>query len=382
MLPMNYTKILDDIFQGFTGPRFTVQISGGEKRRYGNEGEPTFTLRFDDPGAVRRLLAEGALGFGESYMDGSVSIEGDLEAYLRLRRQFRHIRPSWRLMYAKIMANVTTPKRREGQIAYHYDLGNEFFRLFLDSETMSYSAARFITGDESLGRAQQQKLELVCDWMALPGGAHVLDLGSGWGGFAFAAAKELRWNVTGYTLSKNQLAHCNEHAQTTGVTERTAFKFGDFLELSPETLYDGAVMIESLEHVGRNNLTAFLSQLSRTLVPRAPVYLQFTGQYVQKNMDAWTLKYVFPGGFLPVKQEFLDAAEKAGFAVERFTDDTSDYEKTMRLWIGAIERNQSAIEKTYGASFYRLWKLWTHGACVNFELGFMHLFRVLLRKRT
>lgn len=139
-------------------------------------------------------------------------------------------------------------------------------------------------------------------------------------------------------------------------------------------------MIEAIEHVGKNNLGTFLSSISDHLPSGAPFFLQFTGRYKPKPVDPWTLKYVFPGGHLPAKSEFLDAVTTAGLEVERFEDNTEDYIKTMASWIQSIEEHQHDIETMFDKSFFRLWKLWTHGASVNFILGDMSLFRVLLRK--
>ncbi len=139
-------------------------------------------------------------------------------------------------------------------------------------------------------------------------------------------------------------------------------------------------MIEALEHVGKDDLETFLSNIGNHLPSGAPFYLQFTGRYKPKLVDPWTLKYVFPGGHLPAKSEFLDAVNATGLQVERFEDQTDDYKKTMALWIKSLEKHQAEIEKMFDKNFFRLWKLWTHGAFVNFDIGDMSLFRVLLRK--
>ena len=377
---MNYIKVLDDIFKQFEGPRFGVRLWDGKTTYYGKFGNPSFTLYITKPSVVKRLLAEGALGFGESYMDGTLDIEGSLEGYLKLRHQNKHVKSSLRLVMAKFWAELSKPKNREGQISYHYDLGNDFFSLFLDKETMSYSGAHFLSKNDTLGVAQQNKLELVCEWMNLPKGSQVLDLGSGWGGFAIHAAKNYGWNIHGKTLSNKQLKYCKILISQHVLEKEISIKYQDFTSINTDQIYDGAVMIEAIEHVGKNDLETFLSSISNHLPAGAPFYLQFTGRYKSKLVDPWTLKYVFPGGHLPAKQEFLEAAEKSGFVIEKFEDHTEDYKKTMSLWINSIELNQNTIEKIFDTDFFRLWKLWTHGAHVNFEIGDMSLFRVLLRK--
>ena len=378
---MNYIKVLDNIFKQFDGPRFGVRLWNNETTYYGKVGDPQFTLHIAKPSVVKRLLAEGALGFGESYMDRTLDIEGDVEAYLKLRHQFKHVRPSLRLVFAKFWAELTKPKHRNGQIAYHYDLGTDFFSLFLDKETMSYSAAHFESEKETLGQAQENKLKLICDWMNLPKDSQVLDLGSGWGGFAVHATKKRNWRIDGKTLSQKQLDYCNELIEKNKLDDQIKIQYEDFTKIEGNKKYDGAVMIEAIEHVGKANLSSFLKDISGRLNDGAPFYLQFTGRYKPKLVDPWTLKYVFPGGHLPAKQEFLDAVEESGLVLEKCEDHTDDYKKTMSTWVDLIESHQSDIEKLFDKKFFRLWKLWTHGAGVNFEIGDMSLFRVLLRKR-
>ncbi len=172
---MNYSNVIDEIFSQFKGPRFSIKLWDGSERYYGSGTSASFTLILEDAMTAKRLLSQGALGFGESYMEGKLRIEGDIEAYLRLRHQFKRVRRSWRLIFATFLATRSVPKERKDQIAYHYDLGNDFFQMILDHETMSYSAGRYEIGSEDLATAQQKKLELISEWLNLPVGALILD---------------------------------------------------------------------------------------------------------------------------------------------------------------------------------------------------------------
>jgi cyclopropane-fatty-acyl-phospholipid synthase len=139
-------------------------------------------------------------------------------------------------------------------------------------------------------------------------------------------------------------------------------------------------MIESIEHVGQKRLKTFFHQLYKSLKPNGSLVLQLTGRYKSRRVDRWTLKYVFPGGYLPAKEELVSAASEAGFLVEEFRDDTPDYIRTMTEWIKNLESHRVDIEQKFGRPFYRLWELWMHGAKVNFELGSMNLFRLRLKR--
>jgi len=376
---MNYVRVIDEIFSQFDGPRFAIKLWDGSERYYGSGTSTAFTLVMDDALTAQRLLAQGALGFGEAYMEGKLRIEGDLEAYLRLRHQFKHVRRSLRLIFATFLSSRSVPRDRKDQIAYHYDIGNDFFQMILDHKTMSYSAGRYETGSEELASAQQKKLALVCKWLNLPSGASVLDLGSGWGGFAQYAAKNLHWNITGYTLSNVQLTYCQQLIKTNKLEELVSFEYRDMLEDLPTTQFDGIAMIESIEHVGQKRLPHFFNQIRQVLKPGGSMAIQLTGRYKPHPMDQWTLKYVFPGGYLPGKEELLTAVTQAGFIVEEFRDDTPDYLRTMTKWIKNLESHRGDIEHKFDQSFYRLWELWMHGARVAFDINSMSLFRLHLK---
>lgn len=377
---VDYVRVIDEIFSQFGGTRFSVRLWDGTERTYGKGSKKQFTLVFKRQDTVKRLLAEGSIGFGESYMNGSLTIEGDIEAYLRLRHELKHFRRTLGMTKAGLIAKLKMPKERQDQIAHHYDLGNDFFSMFLDAETMSYSAGRYITGKESLAEAQLNKLELVCSWLDLPKKAKVLDLGSGWGGFAKFAAQNHGWDITGYTLSKAQLNYCRQLIKQHKLEKHAAFRYRDMTEPVPNAAYDAIVMLESIEHVSKDMLARQFRNIYTGLKPGGSVYIQVSGQYKRHAVDRWTLKHVFPGGYLPPIYEIMEAAGEAGFVVKEFRDDTLDYLRTLPVWIEQLERNKEEVEKKFDESFFRLWQLWTHGAKVGFEVNYINLFRIQFKK--
>ena len=205
---MDYSKVIQEIFSQFTGQKFAVRLWDGKVHEYGSGEIASFTLVLNDENTARRLLAQGSLGFGESYMEGKLDIEGDIEAYLKMRHQFKRVRKSIRLALATFLAKRSIPKDRKDQIAYHYDIGNDFFQMLLDPQTMSYSAGLYESASDDLGAAQERKINFLSSWLNLKEGSSVLDLGCGWGGFAIYAAQICKWKVTGYSLSNAQLDYC------------------------------------------------------------------------------------------------------------------------------------------------------------------------------
>jgi cyclopropane-fatty-acyl-phospholipid synthase len=366
---MNYIRAIDEVFRQFEGTKFSIKFWNGEERHYGSGDSNAFTLIFGNSVTAKNLLTKGSIGFGEAYMDGSLKIEGDLEAYIRLRHQLKKKGYSLYFIFAIIWAKISMPWSRRGQIAHHYDMGNDFFKMVLDGETMSYSAGYYEKGSDSLAAAQKNKLEQICRLFNLPAGAGVLDLGSGWGGFALHAAKNYLWSVTGYTLSKAQLDYCNQLVRDNRLESKLFFEYRDMLKDLPNSEFDGIVMIESIEHTGQKNLPALFQSIKNCLKPGSPLVIQSTIRRKIRSVDRWTLKYIFPGGYLPSQEELISLATAACFRVEEAQDETQSYIHTITDWIKNFEFHREEIEKKYGQPFYRMWKLWLHGTKVSFETG-------------
>ena len=375
---MDYIRVLDEIFNQFKGSKFSVQMWDGKERSYGKGKTEKFTIEFQDANTVKRLLSQGSLGFGESYMSGAIKIKGNIEEYLALRHQFRQVIRTPHLIVAKLVSNFFIPSKREDQISYHYDLGNEFFKLILDNKTMSYSSGFYENENELLEIAQIKKIDFICKWLDLKKNSSLLDIGSGWGGFAIHAAQKYKAHVTGLTLSREQLKYSQELVKSKKLTKFVNFKYKDMLKL-PKEKFDSVLVLESIEHVGKSNLSYYMKNLENVVRPGGAMVIQTTGTYKQKRVDKWTLKYVFPGGYLPSQEELIDNARNAGFRLEEFRDDTSHYILTMSEWIKNLESHKNEIERMFDPSFFNLWYLWMHGAKVAFEMRSMGLFRFKLR---
>lgn len=244
---------------------------------------------------------------------------------------------------------------------------------------MSYSSGKYDNGINTLEQAQQKKLEFICNWFELPSGSSILDLGSGWGGFARIATQVFNWRVTGYTLSKAQLEYCQKELMSQHLDKLLSFEYRDMTKPIKKK-FDGILVLEAIEHVGKDNLSTFFKTTAQALKPGGRLIIQTTGRYQPHRVDRWTLKYVFPGGYLPAKGELFTSASAAGLIIEEFQDDTQSYIRTITEWIKRLESHERDIVKMFDEPFFRLWKLWMHGAKVNFELGEMSLFRLRLRK--
>lgn len=376
---MNYIRVIDKIFNQFSGPKFSIRFWNGEEHYYGSGESVVFSMIISDVMTARRLLAQGSIGFGEAYMEERIKIEGDIESYLRLRHQFKKKKFSLYLAIAVFLTSRNIPHTKEEQIAQHYDLGNSFFEMILDKETMLYSAGLYKDGLESLSVAQKNKIDFICQWLNLPSGSSVLDLGSGWGGFAKYAVENFHWKIKGYTFSNAQLDYCQKIIKENHLAGLLSFEYKDIIKSFPEFKFDGVVMIESIEHVGQKNIPQFFNKINKILKPESSFIIQSTIRKKLHSVDRWTLKYIFPGGYLPSKEELLNSANEAGFTVEEVIDDNQDYIYTVTEWIKNMETNRKKIEKMFDKKFYRMWNLWLHGTKVSFEMGSIGLIRLKLK---
>jgi len=376
---MNYIRVIDKIFNQFNGPKFSIRFWNGEERYYGSGESIVFSMIISDVMTARRLLSQGSIGFGEAYIDERIKIEGDIESYLRLRHQFKKRKFSLYLATAVFLASRNIPHTREKQISQHYDLGNSFFEMILDKETMSYSAGLYENGKEPLFIAQKNKIDFICRWLSLPNGSNVLDLGSGWGGFAKYAVENFYWKVKGYTLSNAQLDYCKQIKIENHPANSLSFEYRDIIKNFPEYKFDGIVMIESIEHVGQKNIPELFDKINKILKPESSFVIQSTIRKKIHSVDRWTLKYIFPGGYLPSKEELINIANEKGFTVEEVIDDNQDYIYTVNEWIKNMENNREKIENMFDKKFYRMWNLWLHGTKVSFEMGSIGLLRLKLK---
>lgn len=373
---MDYIRVVDEIFNKFHGKKFAIRFWDEKLHYYGSGGSAQFILLIRDAMTLKRLLSQGAIGFGEAYVDGRLKIEGNIDDYLRLRYEFRVKKYSLYIRVAAFLSRISVPKGRKSQIAQHYDTGNSFFKLFLDNKTMSYSCGKYYNKNECLEFSQENKLRFLCEWLKLSSGANILDLGSGWGGLASYAAKNYKWKVKGYTLSKAQLEYCLQLKKQSDIGDLLSFEYFDILNHFPKYKFDGITMIESMEHIGQKNILPFFQKIKEILNPGCSFVVQCTVRQKNTSIDRWTLKYIFPGGYLPSKEELMDNAIKAGFIVEESINDYQDYIYTLTEWIKNLETNKEKIEREYGEKFYRRWELWMHGSKVAFESGAIGLVRL------
>ena len=347
--------------------RLTLILPTGERLVFGAAGadDPQATLHLHNARAARRMIRGGNIGLGEGYMAGDWS-SPDLRSLIELailneEKLSGALLGRWWSSLARALRHFRTRNSRSGSrrnIDYHYDLGNAFYRRWLD-ETMTYSAALFTKEGQSLAEAQRAKYRRIADLAEVKQGARVLEIGCGWGGFARLAAKEYGAHVEGITLSAEQLAFAREASEATGLTEQTAFHYRDYRDQKGR--YDAIVSIEMFEAVGEEHWSSYFKALKRNLAAGGRAIVQVItldeNRFLESRKSAdFIQRYIFPGGKLPSKTAFIEAAAKGGLTATIREEFGGDYAKTLNLWREKFLAAWPEIKPLgFDQRFHRMW---------------------------
>ena len=340
-LPRYFARVFDLVGKLNSGRVDFILPDGRRFRAEGSKPGPVAEVTINNPDVFARLVREGDLGFCDAYLDGWWTTP-DLQAFM----DFIHADnddmydgfPGMALVRAwekaRFWFQSNTKRQALKNISYHYDLGNDFYSLWLD-DTMTYSSALFNTSQESLEKAQIAKYASMVDQMGVKPGDHVLEIGCGWGGFAEYAAKERGLKVTGLTISKEQLDYANKRIKSKGLSDKVNLKLQDYRD---ETgVYDGVASIEMFEAVGEKYWPVYFDKIKQCLKPGKQATLQIITiqdarwEVYRKSVD-FIQKYIFPGGMLPSPSALRKEVHKAGLSVQHSIEFGKSYSQTLRRW--------------------------------------------------
>lgn len=362
-------------------PRFPWEVRwpDGSVSRYG-DGLPKARLVFRNNRVCRAVLTSGSLGFGEGYMDGSIEIEGSLAEIIRFAfaDPFRDQAPSLLQRITQRLFQLRTRNTQSGSrknVAHHYDLGNDFFRLWLDAE-MTYSCAYFDRPDITLEQAQRAKHEHICRKLSLEPGMTLLDIGCGWGALARHAAREHGAIVHGITLSKNQAKAAAELADAAGLGDKITIEYRDYRDI--EGQYDRVASVGMFEHVGPENYPVFFDRWAKLLKPGGVSVLHTIGKDVITPPDPWTMKYIFPGGRLPALKQILDTSAPHDLMPIDIENLRLHYALTLEEWERRFEAHLDEIRGMYDERFVRMWRFFLVSSAVGFRYGDLRLWQATL----
>ncbi|MEL6235221.1 MAG: cyclopropane-fatty-acyl-phospholipid synthase family protein [Pseudomonadota bacterium] len=355
----------------------------------GAEDGPSVTMRITDPSLDWKIFLNPELRAAEAYMDGTLRVENgsafDLIELLFLNKRHFDMTPGqvfWnklaRGLRRWMQYNPITRARRNA--GHHYDTGNAFYRMWLDTD-MQYSCAYFPTGQESLEQAQTLKKRHIAAKMGLAPGQHVLDIGCGWGGMALYLASVADVKVTGVTLSAEQLAVAQARAEAAGLSDRVTFELRDYREIK-ET-YDRVVSVGMLEHVGITHLTEYFMKVRDFLKPDGVALIHaISGKSPPGITGAFLRKYIFPGGYAPSVSEAMLAVERSGLWLLDNEILRVHYAHTLRAWRDRFMDRRDEAVAMFDERFARMWEFYLAACECAFLYGSSHVFQFqLARKR-
>ncbi|OWU75468.1 cyclopropane-fatty-acyl-phospholipid synthase family protein [Phaeobacter sp. 22II1-1F12B] len=376
-LPRYFPQVME-MLNGLQRGRMDIILPDGRHfRAEGKEPGPVAELHIHNKDVFARLIREGDLGFSESYLEEWWSTP-DLQAFMDLVstgnealydgfpgmgvvRFYEQLR-FW------LQRNHKAQARRN--ISYHYDLGNEFYKLWLD-DTMTYSSGLFLNGQESTESAQTAKYASMIDQMGAQPGDHILEIGCGWGGFAEYAARERGLRVTGLTISKEQFNYAKQRIEKAGLSDLVSFKLQDYRDETGS--YDGIASIEMFEAVGEKYWPVYFETLRERLKPGKTATLQIITvsdqrwEVYKRGVD-FIQKYIFPGGMLPSPAVLRAQVEQAGLAVERSIEFGKSYDITLRRWHETFNEKWDQIaEMGFDNRFRRMWNFYLTSCASAFD---------------
>jgi cyclopropane-fatty-acyl-phospholipid synthase len=353
----------------------------GETVTYGS-GELYAHLTINNPKAIRALAKNPTLGFGEGYMNGDIDYEGDLRMVGKLVTDNQEL--PRKLAKLKIVAPQRLQRNRHStqakQIQHHYDLGNDFYRRWLD-ESMTYSCAYFKTPKDTLEQAQLQKLDHVLAKLQLKPGMTLLDIGSGWGQLLIRAAQEHGITGHGITLSKEQHRLSTAKAKQLGLADKLTFELINYQDLAKRDLvFDRVVSVGMFEHVGRGNHATYFEAVDKLLKPGGITLLHtISNQHPDPN-DPWIDRYIFPGGYIPTVADIARISPRYGLRLLDYENLRLHYAMTLHEWSQRFEKHKAWVINHYDERFYRMWRLYLAGAESGFRWGDLGLSQFVFSK--
>jgi cyclopropane-fatty-acyl-phospholipid synthase len=372
--------------------RLGIVFADGSASTYGApaEGFPEIVLRFTDVRVPRDIILDPRLGAAEAFIDGRLLIEeGDvmgLVSLLRMNDRWErgndNLRPGRlkRLINSASFAAEQINNRvgSKKNVAHHYDIGNDLYALMLDAEHWQYSCAYWPEGVTTLAGAQEAKLKHIAKKLALKPGNEVLDIGCGWGGMAIHLAREHGVKVTGITLSEEQAALARQRVQAAGVADRVTILLEDYRDTAASgRRFDRIVSVGMFEHVGRAQFETFFEACARILADDGVMLLHTIGRFGGPGTtDAFTRKYVFPGGYIPALSETVAASEKFRLIASDVETLRLHYGKTIRAWYANCMGHKDKIIALYDEKFFRMWTFYLAGAATVFEHGGMGNYQI------
>lgn len=375
-------KILKEYPEESLDESFKVVFNGSskvdEEIKIGDE-KPEFVFKLNGSLDKKEVINNPSLTLGEAYMDGTIDIEGDVFKALVMAMEIRKdlmSKFSPNLSFLKKKRDHSKEKQRE-EVSSHYDIGNDFYGLWLD-ETMNYSCAYFKNPDDTLYEAQSNKVNYIVKKLQLSDGMSLLDVGCGWGNLLIAAGKKYNIKGTGITLSGEQHREFKNRVKEEGLEGRIEAKLMDYRDLEESNdSFDRIVSVGMIEHVGNENYDLFLDNVKSVLKEEGIFLLHFINGHKENGRDPWIDKYIFPGGVLPSLREIIHKGVDKKFHIVDVENLRRHYVKTLLAWHENFTKEEDRVREMFDERFVRMWRLYLLVCAANFHVGGINIHQVV-----
>lgn len=359
---------------------FKVIFKDGKVVDIGN-GNPKFVIKVNDNIDKKLLLTSTSLALGEAYMDKKLDMEsGDLYDVLDIVLGKLDTFDVNESALSKLIFTSTSKKNQKKEVTSHYDIGNNFYSLWLD-ETMSYSCAYFKNEDDTLYEAQINKIDHILKKLQLKEGMSLLDIGCGWGYLLIEAAKKYKVNGVGITLSEQQYLKFKERIKEENLEEYLTAELMDYRDLEKSKLkFDRVVSVGMLEHVGRDNYDLFFKNVDTVLKEQGLFLLHFISGRKENSGDPWIKKYIFPGGVIPSLREIISLGSEMNYYTLDVESLRRHYHKTLLCWYDNYKKNIDKISNMFDERFVRMWELYLSSCAASFNNGMIDLHQIVFSK--
>ena len=358
---------------------FTMKFWDGEEVKIG-DGSSKFKVNLYEPLNKKDFLNSASLALGEAYMNKSIDIEGDL--YLALDTLLSNIKssPTNNKALPKIFSKSTSKLKQKKDVSSHYDIGNDFYSLWLD-DTLSYSCAYFKNENDTLYDAQMNKIHHTLKKLNLKEGESLLDIGCGWGTLLIEAAKKYKVKGLGITLSDEQYKKFSERIVEENLQDYLEVRLMDYRDLEKSGLtFDKVVSVGMLEHVGRTNYDLYFKNINAVLKKGGIFVLHYISGMKETEGDAWIKKYIFPGGMIPSLREIINISVENNYCTVDVESLRLHYMKTLLEWYKNFEDNIDEISTKFDEKFIRMWRMYLCSCAAAFNNNITDLHQIVFTK--
>lgn len=380
-LPQIDQWLLQRIYRSVGQPQIRLML--GDRLEISPEtGHPVATIVIRNRGTLLDLLFDPEVGFGEAYRDGRIVVDGDLVSLLEAVYRSES-KMGFNNGFARIVSRYMGFAQRNSlhgarqNIHRHYDLSNDFFRLWLDDQ-MVYSCAYFPAPSMNLEAAQVAKMDYICRKLNLKNGERVLDIGCGWGALALHMAKYYGVSVRGLSISGEQVQWARKRSQQLGLSQQVEFVEDDYRNIFGE--FDAVVSVGMLEHVGPEHYQTMGRIVSKSLGPGGRGLLQCVGRNRAQDFSNWTRMRIFPGAYAPSLRQIMNIFEPWDFSILDVENLRHHYARTSELWLERFENSANEVGAMFDEDFVRTWRLYLAGTVAGFRVGTLQLFQIVFAR--